>query len=581
MKTKLAIINTILIVIAVAVISILGFLYGKNTFEDESIHSLYLITDAYSSSFVYQRTDNPNQDVTYSVDVESNDVHLRYIDEDGNILFDSQSTSAVGTSVDLTSTEFVNADAGNTNRAVVRSTSLSGVEVFTYAERVDYSYTTREQGGPGQGGQTTTVTGYVYVWVSLSANSLQGYLASTIPIYIVVGVLLVAICVVVSIYFSHQALVPLKVVSESLDSINKGHYLPPDTSHMDKATKELVDHLSQIAISLNTTVSSLEEEKIRRTLILENISDGLIVFSKDGTIILFNKRAKQIFDIDEDIIGKNLSLLLSSEFYKENIGQEKALFDYEKDGRIYLCSMTSTEEMSLLVLTDVTSQRQAAEKRREFFDSASHELKTPLTSIQGFSELISLASDDDKVQKYCKVINQEAVRMMSLVQDMLSLSILEKREGEEFEPISLRTIALEVKERLTTLIKEKGVTVSLSGDAKVKMDPQDAGTLLKNLLENAIKYNHTGGNVALRIDKKGFSVTDDGIGIPAKDIPFIYDRFYRVDKSRSKEVGGTGLGLSIVRHLCNNYGFSIECESKLGKGSKFTVTFGKASIEKE
>lgn len=581
MKAKLTVINTLLLVIAVTIISVLGFLYGRRTFEEETVHSLYLLTDAYASSFIYQRDNGPyQQGATYDVDVASPDVHLRYIDSSGEVIFDSNSQSNIANQ--LETTEIQNALNGNPNQEIVTSTSLSGVQVLSYAVMVEYTYTERgQQGGGNGGGQVTTVTDHIFVWVGLTASSIQGYLASTIPVYILVGVLLVAVCVIVSIYFSRQALVPLKIVGNSLSSINEGHYIPPDTSHMDKATKELVDHLSLIANSLNTTVSSLEEEKMRRALILENISDGLIVFQKDGTIILFNKRAKQIFDLDDEIIGKNLSVLLSNEFYKENIGKEKALFDFEKDGQIYLCSLTSTDEMCLLVLTDVTSQRQVAEQRREFFDSASHELKTPLTSIQGFSELISLASDDEKVKQYCSVISREASRMMSLVQDMLALSLLEKKDGDQYESISLKTIAIEVKERLTTLIKEKNITVSLSGDAKVKMDPKDATTLFKNLMENAIKYNHPGGNVSLRIDKKGFSVTDDGIGIPAKDLPYIYDRFYRVDKSRSKEMGGTGLGLSIVRNLCANYGFSIECESKVGKGSKFTVIFAKASIEKD
>lgn len=581
MRKKLAIINSLLIILAVGVITLLGFFFGRNTIEGQARHSLEELLATYSedASYIYQsnlqgpQENSSEGDPTINYEVTSPDVRLVYVNSSRIVFYDSKSLATIGSEDWSNKEEIINADNGN--ESIITSNDQNGANILSSARKVSFAI---RRGTPEQQEETTIS---IYVYVALTVDSINGFIGRTIPVYIGVGLILVAICIAVSIYFSRQALKPLKVVEGSLQSIAGGNYQPPDSTDLDKESKLIVDHLSQIAASLSITLQSLEEETTTRNLILENISDGLIVFAKDGTIILFNKRAKQIFGVEEEIIGQNLSVLVNKQFYEENISTEKALFDYEHEGHIYLCSLTSTEDMGLLVLTDVTTQRQAANQRRDFFDSASHELKTPLTSIQGFSELISLASEDEKVKKYCQVITDESNRMMSLVKDMLTLSMLEKKEVGQYEPISLKTIALEVKESLVTLIDQKDVTVSFSGDAKVRMDPKDATTLLKNLLENAIKYNKANGNVALRIDKKGFTVTDTGIGIPAKDLPYIYDRFYRVDKSRSKENGGTGLGLSIVKHLCNNYGFAIECESKIGIGTKFTITFAGSAIEKE
>lgn len=248
-------------------------------------------------------------------------------------------------------------------------------------------------------------------------------------------------------------------------------------------------------------------------------------------------------------------------------------------GRSYLCSVQNRNDNSLLVLTDITWEKESEERRKEFFDGASHELKTPLTSIKGFNELISLQSKDPVVERYSQLIAKETDRMISLVQDMLSLSELERREKKNVPAIPFRPIAEEVREELTPLAKKRGIRIEIQGQANLPIEREDARSLLKNLWENAIRYNHEGGYAKVTLGQGQIFVSDDGIGIPYQDQDHIFERFYRVDKSRSRQDGGTGLGLSIVKHIAMRYGANVKVKSTLGVGSTFVVTFPNQRIK--
>ncbi len=248
-------------------------------------------------------------------------------------------------------------------------------------------------------------------------------------------------------------------------------------------------------------------------------------------------------------------------------------------GRSYLCSVQNRNDNSLLVLTDITWEKESEERRKEFFDGASHELKTPLTSIKGFNELISLQSKDPVVERYSQLIAKETDRMISLVQDMLSLSELERREKKNVPAIPFRPFAEEVKEELTPLAKKRGIRIEIQGQANLPIEREDAHSLLKNLWENAIRYNHEGGYAKVTLSQGQIFVSDNGIGIPYQDQDHIFERFYRVDKSRSRQDGGTGLGLSIVKHIAMLYGANVKVKSTLGVGSTFVVTFPNQRIK--
>ncbi|HIR51194.1 MAG TPA: ATP-binding protein [Candidatus Avoscillospira avicola] len=224
--------------------------------------------------------------------------------------------------------------------------------------------------------------------------------------------------------------------------------------------------------------------------------------------------------------------------------------------------------------------------RREFTANVSHELKTPLTSINGFAELIrdGLVRPED-VQRFAGKICDEARRLMDLVGDILRLSRLEERGRDlAMEPLSLREEARLVKEQLTGLALRRGVTVTLAGsEGQIVASKKIVAEILHNLTDNAIQYNRPGGSVTITVsesrDTATVAVQDTGIGIPKEELPRIFERFYRVDKSHSRELGGTGLGLSIVKHGAVCLGAQLRVESDLGVGTTITVQFPRAGKE--
>lgn len=218
--------------------------------------------------------------------------------------------------------------------------------------------------------------------------------------------------------------------------------------------------------------------------------------------------------------------------------------------------------------------------RREFTANVSHELKTPLTSISGYAEIIrdGIAKAED-VQRFAGKIHKESQRLQTLVQDIIHLSELEEGRETEETLVDLREIASGVCERLSPAAEQKNIGISVCGNGTVKCSPHVADEIIHNLVDNAIKYNREGGSVEVAVEETDNSVTlsvsDTGIGIPEEDKERIFERFYRVNKSRSKEEGGTGLGLSIVKHAALSVGAEITLDSLIGKGTKIAVIFKK------
>ena len=237
--------------------------------------------------------------------------------------------------------------------------------------------------------------------------------------------------------------------------------------------------------------------------------------------------------------------------------------------------------IAVIVLTDITAEHESARLRSEFFANASHELKTPLTAIKGFNEIVGMKTEDEEIRDYSRRIGKEADRMISLIGDMLDLSRLESGQKLHPEPVSLRSAAQEVADTLSPLAAEKQISLSVQGDATVSAEREHITELIKNLAENGVRYNRPDGHVCISIreeDKTAvLTVADDGIGIDEKDQGRIFERFYRVSKSRSRETGGTGLGLAIVKHICSLYDAELSLRSKPGVGTEITVRFPRFS----
>ena len=231
------------------------------------------------------------------------------------------------------------------------------------------------------------------------------------------------------------------------------------------------------------------------------------------------------------------------------------------------------DDVALILQKNIIENRENARRREEFFANASHELKTPLTAIKGFNELTVFNNKDENLSKYITGISRETDRMLSLIKDMLKLSKLESNADIDITTVSLAEVANEVKDTLSPIINENYIKFNLIGDTNIKAGRIHVYELMKNLIENAVRYNNKGGRVSVNIGRDSFTVSDSGIGILPEEQTKIFERFYRVEKSRSQLNGGTGLGLSIVKHVCALYGWKLSLESKMGSGTKVTVVF--------
>ena len=229
------------------------------------------------------------------------------------------------------------------------------------------------------------------------------------------------------------------------------------------------------------------------------------------------------------------------------------------------------------LVEEIRNSRNAqSEMRQEFTANVSHELKTPLTSISGYAELIEsgMAQGADSV-KFAGKIRKESDRMLNLIGDILRLSELDSISDTPLdEEVDLKAVAEDCKDRLSQQAERRGIRITVSGDnTTIRGSRTEISELVYNLVDNAIKYNRENGNIEIRTDGRKLTVADTGIGIPQESIPRIFERFYRIDKSRSRAKGGTGLGLSIVRHIAEHHNAKIDVESTLGVGTSITVAF--------
>ena len=232
-----------------------------------------------------------------------------------------------------------------------------------------------------------------------------------------------------------------------------------------------------------------------------------------------------------------------------------------------------------LFFSNISEEKKLENAKKDFFANASHELKSPLTSILGYAQMIEqgFLETKEEVKEALEKIRQEGKRMNDIISEMLDLSRLESEsKSEEYKVLSLQEALEHNINLLLTSANEKNIEIRIEGENfSVYLIKEDLDILLKNLLENAIRYNKQNGKVLISLvkEKHLLSIQDTGIGIPEESLSRIFERFYRVDKSRSRKLGGTGLGLSIVKHICTNERIQIHVASKLDEGTTFTLTF--------
>jgi two-component system phosphate regulon sensor histidine kinase PhoR len=357
---------------------------------------------------------------------------------------------------------------------------------------------------------------------------------------------------------------------------------------------ELAQILNRSADQLQARITEIGRDRARTEAILSAMEDGVLAVDHRGMVVLANEALRHQLGLADPVGRHYMEVLRQREVAQAleevlRAGRRVSLeMEMRRPRRDYALAAVpfpgaeATPHGAVLTFHDVTERRRVDQVRRDFVANASHELRTPLTSIKGFVEALEdgATTDPATARRFLGKIRTHADRMAMLVADLLELSRLESGERPpQWEPIVPAALVEEVVGSFagTAARKDMALVQGGSGGPEIVSDPERLRGILDNLVENAIKYTPSGGRVEVAADAGTdggavFTVTDDGPGIASEHLPRIFERFYRVDKARSRDLGGTGLGLSIVRHLAEGMRASVTVESELGRGTRFTVT---------
>ena len=355
----------------------------------------------------------------------------------------------------------------------------------------------------------------------------------------------------------------------------------------------LLTRINQQRRQIDTQLRTLQQKKDEFAQITASMNESLVLMNEKGTVLSINPAARELFHAETDCVGRDfLTVERSHEIscaIRRALEEGHAELRVERGGHEYQLDISRIESEgtvigAVLLAFDVTEQAFAERNRREFTANVSHELKTPLQSIMGSAELIEngLVKQED-MPRFVGHIRTEAARLVTLIEDIIRLSQLDEGGELPFEPVDLKKLAEEASASLASAAAEKQVTIRVHGDDRqITTVRRLASEIIYNLCDNAVKYNREGGSVDVTIDGTAHgavvTVQDTGIGIPPEHQSRVFERFYRVDKSHSRQSGGTGLGLSIVKHAVQYLGGRIELESQPGKGTTMRVHFPDGNV---
>lgn len=403
--------------------------------------------------------------------------------------------------------------------------------------------------------------------------------------------LLPAICAIAIMTLVLSSVLAAVISKKILKPLNSIDLENPDAQNVYDELIPFINKINMQNRKIDRQIARLTRSRREFDIITENMSEGLVLTDIKGNILTHNKGIEKFFGVGEDINGKNILTLNRSDVFREifsDITEKRRGEDIlSLNGRYY--DMTAnpvydedgTPCGAVILAVDITEKEKREKLRREFTANVSHELKTPLTSISGISDMLmnGIVAPED-IKGFAGDINKESARLITLVNDIIKLSELDEGaySTETDEKVDLLKTAAEVKERLEAIAAKKNVKIAVTGeDAEITGGESLVFEMFYNLCDNAVKYNKENGNVTVSVGRSEgapfVTVKDTGIGIPPEYTDRIFERFFRVDKSRSKESGGTGLGLSIVKHIAMSLGADIRVESAVGKGTEITVTF--------
>lgn len=493
--------------------------------------------------------------------INNQEIRVSIIDKEGQVLYDS-----LGEIIDnhVNREEVVEAfDKGVSS--LVRFSDTVGKDLVYYATRIDDNTVIRTS-------------------AQMSDTKLITSKSSKYFLLIIIGV--VVISIVLCEKLVKIIVQPVRELEEVTQKIANGDLNKRAVIYYNDEIGSLAKTFNEMADMLEIKISDSLDKQNKLEAILESMESGVIAITAAGKVMLINPYAKSLFGIGEDIIGKNISNYIIDHDFLSFIrdvmdidAKEIKLFHpFEREIKVKkapIIGQRGSEIGIVISIQDITDIKRLENMRSQFVANVSHELKTPLTSIKGFSETLRIVDDENTKNKFLDIIDKETDRLTLLIDDILILSNIEnmnRLSNEKFNPN-------EVVEDVINMIKKEAAKKNISIEVEKKFNGLLVGDkdkfyqVVLNLTTNSIKYSNENGNVKIFTnkskDKFVLMVKDDGIGIPKEDLPRIFERFYIVDKSRTSK--STGLGLAIVKHIVKLFNGEIFVESEVGKGSKFTV----------
>lgn len=496
-----------------------------------------------------------DEGIEYLKNLENGEYRLTLIDTDGTVLYDTNADAATM--------------ENHSDRREFQEAFLSG-----YGESHRYSRTLTEQ--------------TYYFAKKLSDDRVLRISTSQVTIVSLLLGLLQPLLVITFLAILLSVFLAKRASRNLVRPLNNLDLNDPLSNDVYEELSPLLRHMAQQNKQIALQMDELSRSQNEFNAITSNMSEGLIVLNKDGVVVSLNTAARKIFEAEEDSIGKDFLTIDRtpeiSRAIKETLSGKKQELEYEKNGRNYdLCINKIVEKDEvigvLLLAIDNTEKIQAEQNRREFTANVSHELKTPLQSIIGSADLIEsgLVKPED-MPRFIGHIKTDAARLVSLVSDIIRLSQLDENTEMNWETVDALSVAKEALEMVGPIAESRNISLTIKGEpAPLTSVHKLLYDIIYNLCDNAVKYNKEGGFVKVDVktagDKVQVAVSDNGVGIAPADQSRVFERFYRVDKSHSRESGGTGLGLSIVKHAVAYLKGSISLESTLGKGTTITVSF--------
>jgi two-component system phosphate regulon sensor histidine kinase PhoR len=421
----------------------------------------------------------------------------------------------------------------------------------------------------------------------------------SIAMEILFGCAIVAmIAALASWFIAHRISRPLNELRRAAEKYARGELDEQLVTNHSLEIDALAETMGTMARQLDERVDTAMRQKNEQEAVFSSMVEGVLAVDKDGCLISINQTAAKLFNVDsETAIGQSVNELIRNSAFQtfldstlnSNQPTEEEITFHVDEERIYQAHGAalrgSPEENigAVIVLNDITRLRRLERVRSDFVSNVSHELRTPVTSIKGFVETLIENPPTDKQQsdRFLEIISNNATQLNSLINDLLSLSRIEQGENpadELFESTSIKDLLAQVQDSCDHSLQLRSVRLKINCDSELqaRVHPSLLQQAVLNLVDNAIKYSNAGQEVVVDVELRDsrliIQVTDSGAGISQEHLPRLFERFYRVDKARSREQGGTGLGLAIVKHIAELHGGKVSVDSTIGSGSTFRIS---------